>query len=257
MSMRHRYKNPPIEEALCEFRFQSGTSWDLTIPGKLQAALGDEYTGKPREQRTLELGVALHDGKTANPSYPAGVTRVQLVAKDGKRMVGVSPNILTVHMLRPYQLASPEDQIGWSAFAPRLSAALEAYIQVLAAPNVDRLGVRYINEIVIPSTTVTVDEYLKCALIEIDGLPENYSNFMGRTAYIHYASTRLVLFYGLSDISYSNVESLLDLHVIRLQHGAPLECEASLATANKLHDRANSAFEALVTDKARELFNAD
>ena len=43
MQERRRYRNPPIEEALCEFRFKPGRDWDLTIPGKLQAAIGEEY----------------------------------------------------------------------------------------------------------------------------------------------------------------------------------------------------------------------
>ena len=46
MHQHHRYKNPPIEEALCEFRFKPGQDWDFTIPGKLQTEFGDEYTGK-------------------------------------------------------------------------------------------------------------------------------------------------------------------------------------------------------------------
>jgi hypothetical protein len=34
-----KYKNAPIEEALCEFRFapeQGNPEWDLTLPGRLQ-----------------------------------------------------------------------------------------------------------------------------------------------------------------------------------------------------------------------------
>ncbi len=39
MKERRRYRPPPIEKALCEFRFVGDSSWDLTVPGKLQAAL--------------------------------------------------------------------------------------------------------------------------------------------------------------------------------------------------------------------------
>ena len=57
MGQRRRYRNPPIEEALCEFRFPPEQDWDPTIPGKLQTKFGDEYTGKPREQRVVEVGL--------------------------------------------------------------------------------------------------------------------------------------------------------------------------------------------------------
>lgn len=37
MDTRRRYRNPPIEEALCEFYFDPSEEWDLTIPGKLRS----------------------------------------------------------------------------------------------------------------------------------------------------------------------------------------------------------------------------
>ena len=39
MQGRRRYRNPPIEEALCEFYFDPSEEWDLTIPGKLHTSL--------------------------------------------------------------------------------------------------------------------------------------------------------------------------------------------------------------------------
>ncbi len=42
MNQRRRYRNPPIEEALCEFRYPPGQEWDLTIPCKFYLRLGDE-----------------------------------------------------------------------------------------------------------------------------------------------------------------------------------------------------------------------
>ena len=57
LTERRRYKNPPIEEALCEFGFAPGPDWDPTIPGKLQAELGDAYSGKPGEQKAVQVGL--------------------------------------------------------------------------------------------------------------------------------------------------------------------------------------------------------
>jgi len=31
---RCKYRNPPIEEALCEFRFVPSQDWDPTVPGR-------------------------------------------------------------------------------------------------------------------------------------------------------------------------------------------------------------------------------
>ena len=65
MHQRHRYKNPPIEEAICEFHFSPSQDWDFTIPGKLHTELSDEYTGKPQEQKVVEVGLDTQGGKAA------------------------------------------------------------------------------------------------------------------------------------------------------------------------------------------------
>ena len=101
MQERRRYRNPPIEEALCEFRFEPGRDWDLTIPGKLQTAIGDEYIGKPQEQRVIKVGLEAQGGQPSNLRFGEGLAKVQLVTSNGKRMVGVGPDVLSIHMLRP------------------------------------------------------------------------------------------------------------------------------------------------------------
>ena len=113
MTQCRRYKNPPIEEALCEFRFAPGPDWDPTVPGKLQTVLGDEYSGKPREQRAVQVGLHVQKGKPANLQYDEGLAKVQLITEQGTRMVGVGPDVLSVHMLRPYQdLSNPRKADG-------------------------------------------------------------------------------------------------------------------------------------------------
>jgi hypothetical protein len=64
-ALRKPYKNPPIEEALVEFRFVQSQEWDLTIPGKLHqhAAIKDEYPGKPRHQKVLQAALQTAPGQ--------------------------------------------------------------------------------------------------------------------------------------------------------------------------------------------------
>ncbi len=255
MTQRRRYGNPPIKEALCEFRFAPGQDWDLTIPGKLQAALGEEYSGKPREQKAMQVGLHVKEGKPANLQYDEGLAKVQLPTRDGTRLVGVGPDVLSVHMLCPYQDSSSTEGGGWEEFAPRIAAALEAYRKVTEPNGINRVGVRYINQIAIPGTKIRVEEYLKCAHLEMTGLPEHYDNFLSRVEYLYDDRVRLILSYGLLGALPNVVECLLDLDVI-WQDNTPIEAGASLKVASDLHERAGAAFEAVVTDKARELFDA-
>ena len=254
MAQRRRYKNPPIEEALCEFGFAPGPDWDPTIPGKLQAELGDEYSGKSREQRAVKVGLHIQKGKPADFQYDEGLAKVQLLTKSGTRMVGVGPDVLSIHMLRPYQDPLDSEKGGWEEFQPRIVAALEAYRKVASPNRVNRVGVRYINKILVPLASVRVEDYLKCAYIEIDGLPEQYVNFISRVEYVYDDGARLVLSYGLFSTSSNSVECLLDLDVI-WQAKTLIDWKESLKIADDLHERAGSAFEVVVTDKARELFD--
>ena len=99
------YKNPPIVEAICEFRFSADTDWDLTIPGRLHERLGSEYTGKPRSQEVVQAEL---DRETSALRVSQAVARVQLPSADGTRMVAVGPRVLSVHVLKPYP--------GWEEF---------------------------------------------------------------------------------------------------------------------------------------------
>ena len=56
-------------------------------------------------------------------------------------------------MLRPYQDPSSTEGGGWEEFAPRIAAALEAYRKVVEPNGINRVGVRYINQIAMPGLT--------------------------------------------------------------------------------------------------------
>lgn len=255
MDQRRRYRNPPIEEALCELHFLPGSDWDLTVPGKLQSEFDGEYSGKPRERKALEVGLDVQEGKPANLRYSEGLARVQLVTEDGKRMVGVGPDVLSVHMLRPYQTSLDPEGGGWREFQRRISEAFDAYWRVAAPVGVCRIGVRYINKIAIPQETARVEEYLLCALPEVDQLPDNVSNFVSRVEYIYQDGVRLVLSQGLISTPPDPNSLLLDLDVIR-ENTNLVDRDAILKKIRDLRARETDAFEAVITDKARDLFDA-
>ena len=256
MAERRRYKNPPIKETLCEFRFNPGEGWDFTIPGKLQTELGGKYSGKPREQKAIQVGMDLQDGKPSNLQYEEGLAKVLLVTMDGKRMVGVGPDALSVHMLHPYQNPPYPESSGWNEFKPRIASALDAYWKVAKPDGVRWVSIRYINRIVIPGSDIRVEEYLRCASPEVHGLPEDYSNFVSRVEYLYPDNVRLVLSQGSVIASPEHAEFLLDLDVI-WESTEPVQRDVALEKADNLRTRERVVFEAVITDKAREIFDAD
>ena len=176
---RTPYKNPPIEEALVEFRFvqEQTQEWDLTIPGKLHQhpSIKNTYPGKPRQQRITQA--------TLHPGQPATVheeLRVQLVDQDAKRLISLGPGVLSINALRPYE--------GWERFRPRIGDALTAYADVAEAKDIVRIGVRYFNNIVIPSATklMNISTYFKISppMLPLPTLSQAIKAFKNQVQYV-------------------------------------------------------------------------
>ena len=49
-----KYRNPPIEEAVCDLQFAPGIEWDPTLPGRMYGELKEFYGEKPRLQQLVE-----------------------------------------------------------------------------------------------------------------------------------------------------------------------------------------------------------
>ena len=254
MQERRVYRNPPIEEALCEFRFTSGRPWDVAIGDRLQSALGDEYGGAVRVQQQVDLGITV-EVRTAPAVKAAGAgTAVQLANAAGTRLVGVGDNALRVHMLKPYQDKEARGPVGWDEFRPRIVRALEAYWQVAEPEGVHRVGVRYVNKIVVPETRVRIEDYLPYALPEVEVLPDTVSNFVTRVEYTYEDGVRLILSQGTVASPLDHAAMLLDIDCI---HDVGLVGRSrALEIADELRTRERNAFEAVITDGARRLFDA-
>jgi len=250
-----RYRNPPIEEALCEFHFDSDETWDLTIPGKLHTEL-DDYSGKPRQQNVVQVGLALQDGQPSELRHGERLGRVLLITNDGSRMVGIGPDVVSVHMLRPYQGNAGSAQDGWSEFRHRIQQALDAYWTVASPNGVKRISIRYVNRIGIPQEAANIGDYLKCALPVVAELPPRVSEFVSRTELSYEDGVRLILAQVKFSSSTDATQIVLDLDVIWETESA-VGKDVAIEKAKDLRDRERLAFEAIITDKAREIFDAD
>ena len=250
---RRRYKNPPIEEALVEFRFEPSQEWDLTMPGRLHGELREAYRGKPRQQNVVQASLVAQQGQAPNFAVREGLGKVQLVTDDASRLVAIGPDVLSVHMLRPYQ--RDEEGSGWDEFRPRIVEALSAYWDVAEPNGVQRIGLRYINKVVIPESIGEVARYLKAAHPSVEGLPEQLGGFVGRVEYVYPDDLRLVVSHATVEAPESQVAFLMDIDLI-WQSNEAVDKDRALAIADDLRARERDVFEALITDDARSLFDA-
>lgn len=234
------YKNAPIEEALCEFRFAAGPEWNLTIPGRLHAKVSQRYSGAPRQQNVLNANVAVPDGGAPSVAMNQSFARIQFPTADGTKMLSVGHDMLAVHTLRPYD--------GWNQFKPRIVEALAAYTDVAEPTGLLRLGVRYINRIELPSDDF--DQFFVAAPHKIDGFPQTMTGFFHRTEYLYENQVKALVTFATME---TNRILLLDIDLIS-------EAETSMdevpALVDHLHAREGELFERLIKEPLRERFDA-
>jgi uncharacterized protein (TIGR04255 family) len=248
---RRQYSNPPIEEAVCEFRFAPGSAWNLTVPGLFYEKIKDAYPGEPRQQNLIATEVVA--GQTpANPEFTVrqGVNKLLFESKDTKRLVGVGNNVLSIHSLRPYE--------GWEEFRQRIDEAFEVYLEVAKPVGVTRIALRYINRIAIPSNQeIELRDYFTIyPQIPKDGVPSKMTAFLTRTELI-YEDIPIRLVLNLSDAiaPAEQIVIVLDLEIFQDWVEKPLSLQEAISNLYELKQREGQAFENLITDRTRELFN--
>ena len=68
----------------------------------------------------MQVGLHVQEGNPANVQYGEGLAKVQLLTKDGTRLVGVGPDVLSVHMLRPIRIPLAPREVGVRSLRPAL-----------------------------------------------------------------------------------------------------------------------------------------
>ena len=245
-----QYRNPPIEEAICEFKFEATppeTTLDLSIPGKLQSHpdLRDEYAGQARLQNMQTI---VSSDQKRSVSVQNALYRIQLPNSDGKRLLLIGANTFAVSVLKPYE--------GWNQFKPRIQQALLAYFSVVAPHPVTRIGVRYINRIVVPTPAAVAADYFDDVLPSHKTLSGTLINFVYRSEYKIPGAKAIINQASLRPVDPATTEFLLDIDLVREDIALSDASEIMLAV-DELHSLEGAAFESLITDNARKLFDAN
>lgn len=175
MAERRKYRNDPIEEALCEIRFERGNEWDLTLPGRFYELIKDTYDGKPRQQNVMEAGfqtVAQTEGPALE--VKGSFAKVQFPTQDGRRLLAIGPDVLSTHVLSPYPY--------WEDFHRRIEEAYQSYLKLVEPVAVRTISIRYINRVLIEaSTDIDLDEYFGIAPQPPSDTPLTMFGFLSRT----------------------------------------------------------------------------
>ena len=250
-----RYRNPPIEEAACEFRFRPGRDWDLTIPGRLHTRLADDYPGPPREHRTAELIPAASGGPVGGVTARQGLSRVHLVTADARRLVGVGKDVLSIHLLRPYR-TDGESLRGWEEFRDRIETALDAYWRVAEPVSIQHLRLRYLNRFSVPHGSRSLRVFLRGVPESLPEVPDGAGRYFSSSEYGDENGIGYRVLHGISPPANGRRQVILDIEAARAED-AGLSREAGMEWAERLRVGERQVFEAIITDETRSLFDAE
>jgi uncharacterized protein (TIGR04255 family) len=199
-------------------------------------------------QKFVEAALQTTAGGSPNFAFKEGVGRVQLISEDSKRLVTLGPDVLSVNVLRPYD--------DWEHFRPRIETALEAYSDMAAPEAVARVGVRYINRIVLPVAGPDVTIYFRCSPPPNIVSPAEMVAFVNRVSYSYPEDgTKLLLTHATMDSPEGQATFLLDLDVFR-EASKSFPIDTVMGIVDELHQREGTAFESAITEATRKVFDA-
>lgn len=242
------YAKPPILEALCEIRLDSGQTWDLAIPGLLYSEV--KHIFPQRQQRGDTLEVEFDPATKTLVQKPAS-TRAHFLSDDGRMLMQVGTDLLVINHLAPYS--------SWVKLKEKIDIALRAYVGIASPKTVLRVGLRYINRLTLPLGIVPLGEYLTISPNRPPNTPETVASWAQRLE-IPFVTPEGLMILQTGNIVVENPGEVqgvtgimldLDFGTITPRSAAVDEIMDWLEAA---HSEIETTFENCITDQARATF---
>ena len=253
--MQRQYRNPPIKEAVCEFRFQSEDSWDLAVPGLIYAELKNDF---PRRLPNIvqTTGIRITSGPGSHPEissqvdeqFQQDISQLQGLrfwreeTEDG--LIIVAPNKLSVSQFPPYK--------SWDNFFPIIRQAFDAYRTISQPKTLDRIGLRYINDVAFDVPSVDLDDYFEYYPYLGSDLPQDFNSLQMSIA-IPFNAERDSLRLHISTVPGEGVVVRLDLDYSLTKSDA-VSLDQALDWLQEARDNLEKVFEGCLKDSVRAMF---
>lgn len=243
--MARVYGNPPVIEAVCEFRFDPGQPWDWTIPGLVYEHIRNDFP-KKRQVHMLEVKLQPAQAGTAAPEQNP-VIKMQFLNSAETSIVQIGPDLLAINALRPY----PK----WQAFQGLIVTQLETYREIAKPKGLQRAGLRYINRIEIPGTQMDLAEYFQILPRIPEAIPQEFHSLTTQIE-IPFNGTHSSLRLAFGSIPSEDPERMAFL--LDLDFSAPTDAavlDDPLSWIELAHTEVERTFDACFTEKThKEIF---
>ncbi len=248
--MSKTYKNPPLLEAVCEFRFvvEGDMSTDnvSAFYTAIQASFPKQKKGKMNK---LEFHI---DAEKTPEENKKNISQdyyefEQYFSEDEKCSVQLDGGRVSIHRIKPYT--------SWTDFLPLIQLVHNAYTTHFQPTEVSRIGIRYINEIILPSSSFIFSQYfaLQASVPSLDA-NSRQSIFLG--ALYEQNEGRDAIKVQFADKQQNNPDIkafILDLDYFLAKPVIPLTgLDQWLGEA---HTNLETVFEGMLTENAKVIFD--
>jgi uncharacterized protein (TIGR04255 family) len=240
--MRREYLEPPIAEALCEVYF-AGSKWDSTVPGTFYARVQHRFPEKGElAQSTLQVAIGARQSLAMRADEP----RMRFSSSDGSQLLQLQRDLLVVNQLRPYA--------GFEAWRALVLEMVPLYRELACPRGIDRIGVRYLNQVIVPETDVRLNKYF-ALYPQIPSELGHADEFLLRIRIpAQYKDHELLLTFGTVNPAMTDVTAL----VLDIFDNVPLgdadDFDSLPKWLDEAHENIDTVFEQAITQATRTLF---
>lgn|SRR5690242_10938559 len=243
------YRRPPITEAVIALTFREPLS--INTQTRIRAKLAGIYPGS---ESNFQIAVQVQpnkEGMAATAKATAELVGFKLSSPDQLDLIILTAKDFTTSRVAPY--------LGWTDLFAKAKANLEVLLRVTRHRNFERVAVRYINRLDIPSRA---DEGLDPSqyLLNLPSYPGLGSReFSDMNAQVIFELNRpparaRVAVAGIPSPLIDHKSLILDIDVFCFEK-LPNRTDDVNELLEQLHVAKNVIFETCITDRARELFD--
>ncbi len=239
MTKHESYKNPTIQEALCEFRLTPSQdfTWDRKSSTAILNSLGTKNF--PGIEPIHEMGIEVQMDETGHSSQKLiqGLQKIRYSNEDGSLLVQVSPNSFSFHAVNKYP--------GWNSVLKEILSTWTKVKSVTKPTGINRIGLRYINKIPLQKNK-KISDWLKPSQY----IPEDFiqseiqSKFRAES---HVDESITILNIAANDKKAPDYSLFFDIDRLQNIKGIPKEQELS-RIIDTLHDHVWDIFNNSRTD---------
>ncbi len=245
--MGKKYANPPLVEAVCDFRLAPDCKWDLTIPGLIYEEIKDEF---PQKEQRFFQDLKIRPSDKGFQQLVNSEQRVLFLTKDRNIFVQIGDRLMAINCLKPYPT--------WQEYKPRIESAYGALIKRVNFEKFQRLALRYINRIEIPGEHLESNEfseYFNFRPFLGKGLPQDIQDFI-LGCKLPFSDGRDGCKIQMNNIvpdDPKNTALLLDIDYSLIQEDT-VSINDVPEWLEEAHKKIETIFEGCITDRLREIF---